>query len=115
MRILGDSDCNQNTQATGVGGGGWFRFVGVGGDALALFARATEHCGTDLPGYLSAWNTKTDGVGTGCHCGSGGSCTGPPCDYGSPGSYPTRAEGVVEMIVCFDFDPNCGNTLFKAF
>ena len=108
---VGDSHCNQYTQATGVGGGGWFRFVGAGGDALSQYARADGHCGTDKPGFLSAWNTTTDGVGTGCNCGSGDSCTGPPCDYNSPGSYPAWGEGVVEMIVCFDFNSGCGNNV----
>ena len=108
---LGDSHCNQYTHATGVGGGGWFRFVGAGGDALSQYARADGHCGTDKPGFLSAWNTTTDGVGTGCNCGSGDSCTGPPCDYNSPGSYPAWGEGVVEMIVCFDFNSGCGNNV----
>ena len=110
---LGDSNYNKYTQATGVGGGGWFRFVGAGGDALSLFARADGHCGTDEPGYLSAWNVSV--VGTGCNCDpsdpTGTSCTGPTCDYDSPGRYPTVAEGVVEMLVCFDYNSGCGNNV----
>lgn len=111
---LGDSHCNKYTQATGVGGGGWFRFVGAGGDALSLFARGDGHCGTDEPGYLSAWNSSVDGVGTGCNCDPsdpGTSCSGPPCGYLSPGRYPAVVEGVVEMVVCFDYDGGCGNNV----
>jgi len=84
----------QHFTATGVGDNRWYRFAEAAADALALYARGDQHCGTYNPGYLSGWNVSSDGVGTGCNPGTpGGSSTGPPCDYGSPGQYPTAAAG----------------------
>jgi hypothetical protein len=97
-------DC-EGASGTGVGGGGWYRFSGAGGDALPLQPGGyAYHCGTALAGWLSGWDGG-GGTGTGCSqnpASQGGSTTGPPCGYSTPGRYPAAAEGVVEMTVCFD-------------
>jgi hypothetical protein len=85
--------CFRANGGTGVGGGGWYRFSGPGGDALPLHSPGENHCGTDLTGWLSGW----DGTGH------------PEANYITPGHYPTAAEGVVEMTVCFDFSRRSGN------
>jgi hypothetical protein len=64
--------------------GGWFRFVGSGGDALPLSSPGTSRCGTQNPGWLS-----------GCDSDALASCT-------TVGRYPEAAQGVVEMTACFD-------------
>jgi hypothetical protein len=76
---------------TGVGGGRWYRFQGAGGDALPLASPPVQclaahgtwlcPCGTSNGGWLGA--THPDGS----HSGAG--------------RYPTAAEGVAEMVVCF--------------
>jgi hypothetical protein len=71
---------------TGVGGDEWFRFIGTGGDALALMPPGRDHCGTVYGGWLSGW----DGGGD------------PPGDYNQAGHFPVAAEGVVDMKACFD-------------
>jgi hypothetical protein len=73
---------------TNVGGGRWYRFEGVGGDALPLTHPGAQHCGTGYPGWLSGWDaTITSGD--------------PPSTYSTIGRYPTAREGVVEMTACF--------------
>ena len=98
--------CDPNSshcyRATGVGGGGWYRFTGAGGDAMALTPPGSFHCGAFGTGWLSGWNTS-GGTGAGCNGLDGG--TGPPCGFSMAGRYPTMAEGVVEMTACFDWDP----------
>eukprot|EP01046_Picozoa_sp_COSAG06_P002765 COSAG06_NODE_101_length_24097_cov_15.305150_4_plen_1590_part_00 len=94
--------CHPNYQPTGVGGGGWYRFMDVGGDALALAPAGTDHCGTATTGWLSGWT----GVGPGC---PGESISGPPCDYNTEGRYPTAAEGVVEMTACYQNNEPCSH------
>jgi hypothetical protein len=74
---------------TGLGGGGWYRFEGAGGDALPLFTPGDDHCGTQHAGWLSGWDA------------SGVLGAQPPITYTTAGRYPTAAEGVVEMTVCF--------------
>ena len=96
---LGYRECGTDiepTQATGVGGGGWYRFGGSGGDALPLTPQGIHHCGTDRTGWLSGWD-------------AGGGVAAPPGSYGSAGRYPAAAEGVAEMTACFD-NSNTGNT-----
>lgn len=67
-------------QATGLGGGGWYRFLGAGGDALPTAPPGEFHCGTQAAGWLSSWahgNLRCDGDGT--QCGppeAGGGCGG---------------------------------------
>ena len=34
---------------SGIGGGSWYRFEGVGGDALPLTHPGPQHCGTNYP------------------------------------------------------------------
>eukprot|EP01047_Picozoa_sp_COSAG01_P067313 COSAG01_NODE_9481_length_2435_cov_2.250856_2_plen_183_part_00 len=88
---------------TGVGGGGWYRFSGAGGDALPLQPPGPNQCGTDYTGWLTGWD---GGGGAGTGCTSPGNAvyttTGPPCGYSTPGRYPAAAEGVAEMTACFD-------------
>jgi hypothetical protein len=91
--FLGDVNCVGNRQATGVGDGGWYRFVGVGGDALPLRPPGGAHCGTEFAGWLSGWNATP-----GCAYPN---CT-PPRGYSMPGRYPAATEGVAEMTACFD-------------
>ena len=76
---------------TGVGGSRWYRFEGAGGDALPLSSPGHNHCGTGDAGWLSGWT----GANT------------PPNNYGGTGRYPSAAEGVVEMTVCFDGHNGC--------
>jgi hypothetical protein len=99
--------------ATGVGGGGWYRLSGASGDALPLAPPGPGHCGTGWAGWLTGWDAS---IGP-CYSGnpppcpqdspsatSGGrSSNGPPLDYSTHGRYPSAAEGVVDMTVCFDF------------
>ena len=99
---LGDPDCKHWNQPTGIGGGGWYRFVGVGGDALALTYPGQEHCGAWSVGWLSGWNTSK--VGKGCKDAWPGTTTGPPCRYTKSGRYPTAEEGVVNMTACIQDD-----------
>jgi hypothetical protein len=89
--FLGDVNCVGNRQATGVGDGGWYRFRGAGGDALALVPPGAAHCGTESGGWLSGWNT------------SGGAGATPPRNFSTPGRYPAATEGVAEMTACFDY------------
>jgi hypothetical protein len=82
-----DASCHDSgSQAPGVGGGHWYRFLGAGGDALPLTRPQDNRCGTQHTGWLSGWK------GTGA----------PPVEYGGQGRYPLAVEGVVEMTVCFD-------------
>jgi hypothetical protein len=87
------------TGGTGVGGGAWYRFAGSGGDAMPLAppwdgsgSQPLGHCGADgqrgLPGWLSGW--------------AGDAGERPPNSCTVPGHYPTAADGVVDMTVCFD-------------
>ena len=91
--FLGDVNCVGNRQATGVGDGGWYRFGGVGGDALPLRPPGGAHCGTENAGWLSGWIAPPGCVYPNCT---------PPRGYSTPGRYPATAEGVVKMTVCFD-------------
>jgi hypothetical protein len=114
--LTGESHCSSQHRATDVGGGGWYRFVGAGGDALPLTTPGYVHCGTDNSGWLSGWDANTAQACTTYHGNSVGcptyhgnwqpSCVsgrcGPPYDYSTAGRYPTIAEGVVEMTACFD-------------
>ena len=54
---LDSSHCaTGNSLATGVGGGSWYRFEGVGGDALPLEPpNGNNHCGTAYSGWLTGW------------------------------------------------------------
>jgi hypothetical protein len=99
-------DCAGRTAygpGTGVGGGGWYRFMGSGGDALVLTPPGGEHCGTDYAGWLSGYSGE---AGTTTHTGCDGN-TGPSCHYSVPGRYPHTAEGVVEMTACFHNGQQC--------
>jgi hypothetical protein len=89
---------------TGVGGGRWYRFTGGGGDALPLTSPGARHCGVSLPGWLSGWDSRTDGyMGTdGIMGGISGRTDSQHQTYSGRGRYPTAAEGVVERTVCFD-------------
>ena len=100
---LGYRECGTDiepTQATGVGGGGWYRFGGAGGDALPLQPPARR--GGDK--WRAACGTYDQGWLSGCRAVS------PDDDYindddptcRTPGRYPTAAEGVAEMTGCFD-------------
>eukprot|EP01050_Picozoa_sp_SAG11_P027698 SAG11_NODE_7118_length_1190_cov_1.327223_2_plen_147_part_00 len=88
------SDCSAindpGSQATGVGGGNWYRFVGAGGDAVPLAPVGSEHCGSSGTGWLSGWVTNGGGAG-------------PLQCYSTMGRYPTAVEGVVEMTACFEY------------
>ena len=92
----GDGASGACSSVTDVGGGGWYRFSGAGGDALPLQPPGPGHCGTDHTGWLSGWG------------GGGGAGVAPPQSYSTPGRYPAAAEGVAEMTVCFD-DNHDGN------
>ena len=87
----GTSHCD-SASGTGVGGGGWYRFGGAGGDALPLQPVSGYHCGTGGSGWLTGWD---DGGVAGAW---------PPVSYAAPGRYPAAEEGVVEMTACFDHD-----------
>ena len=71
---------------TGVGEDNWYRFTGPGGDALPLLPPGGDQCGTHHAGWLSGWPDPD----------------APDRSYSGEGRYPTVAEGVVEMTVCFD-------------
>ena len=106
-KVMGDTfapqpGCRDWNQPTGVGDGNWYRFVGVGGDALALTPPGNERCGTFSTGWLSGW--KTSKVGTGCKDAYPGTTTGPHCRYNKTGRYPGPEEGVVNMTACFQDD-----------
>jgi hypothetical protein len=97
---MGDKElgtCGSNREATGVGGGGWYRFEGMGGDALPLTHPGHGHCGTGNTGWLSGWDCSG-----GAQSGSYNTPGGPPSSYTTMGQYPTIAEGVAEMVACFD-------------
>eukprot|EP01051_Picozoa_sp_SAG22_P010674 SAG22_NODE_973_length_6217_cov_52.971723_3_plen_1437_part_00 len=89
--VFTDADCSDSgSQATGVGGGQWYRFGGHGGDALPLTSPGGApdyHCGTSSVGWLSGWDATTN--------------MDPPASYSAAGRYPTAVEGTVEMTVCF--------------
>lgn len=106
-KVMGDTytfqaGCRDWNQPTGIGGGNWYRFVGAGGDALALTPPGNERCGTFTTGWLSGW--KTNKAGKGCEGAYPGTTTGPPCRYKKAGRYPTAEEGVVNMTACFQDD-----------
>lgn len=123
----GGNGCTDNCeQATSVGGGGWYRFMGTGGDALALSTPGAYHCGTAFTGWLSGWDASAHTCRTandcpgwmpdasgGCssECSSRSACDSgrcaPPNRYTTTGRYPAAAEGVVEMSVCFDGGRAC--------
>jgi hypothetical protein len=86
------SDSYYNYISTGVGGGRWYRFVGVGGDALPLSPPGDNHCGTVLGGWLSGCSEADSGPNAGE--------VAQTCN--TPGRYPATTDGVVERIVCFD-------------
>ena len=88
----GDVNCVGNRQATGVGNGGWYRFVGAG-DALPLRPPGGQHCGTEIAGWLSGWSAPPGCVYPKCF---------PPRGYSMPGRYPAATEGMKEMTVCWD-------------
>eukprot|EP01047_Picozoa_sp_COSAG01_P040860 COSAG01_NODE_3464_length_6063_cov_22.453219_3_plen_365_part_00 len=95
-------DCSSG--GTGVGGGRWYRFTGVG-DALRLTApTSSERCNT-YPGWLSSWRPNIAcSLGTDCPGSStcGGTLCSPAGSYSGVGRYPVATEGVVEMTACFD-------------
>ena len=71
-RPLGEEDCALDlSQATGVGDDDWYRFSGVGGDALPLQSPGEYHCGTDAPGWLSGWDASAHPCTTDDECTSG--------------------------------------------
>jgi hypothetical protein len=76
--------CPSGWTPTGVGGHRWYRFIGTGGDALALSPPGHQHCGTVQPVWLSGWAGAGD----------------PPPTYSGGGTYPTASQGVVERTVC---------------
>eukprot|EP01051_Picozoa_sp_SAG22_P024280 SAG22_NODE_6662_length_825_cov_2.140496_1_plen_153_part_00 len=80
-------DDQNEKQATGIGSGRWYRFDGDGGDALPLTSPGQNHCGTSYTGWLSGWTEVGAPLGS----------------FNERGRYPTVAEGVVEMTVCFDY------------
>eukprot|EP01051_Picozoa_sp_SAG22_P001635 SAG22_NODE_66_length_22936_cov_626.714279_20_plen_1767_part_00 len=84
-------DCSDGTGVydTGVGGSRWYRFVGAGGDALALSHPGVQHCGTYRAGWLSGWSPTAN--------------SDPPESYNQPGRYPEAAQGVTDMIACFGY------------
>jgi hypothetical protein len=87
----GHYDC-AGPSGTGVGGGRWYRFLGVGGDALPLQTPGNDHCGTGGgAGWLSGW---------------GDSSRVPDISYNALGHYPAAVQGVAEMTVCFDSGGN---------
>jgi hypothetical protein len=63
--------------AAGVGGHGWFSFVGTGRDALPLSQPGYHHCGSGYGGWLSGWDNTSPGppphsyVGLGATDGDG--------------------------------------------
>ena len=69
---------------------GWYRFTGVGGDAMPLETPGGEHCGSPRSGWLSGWSGEMVGATT-AHT-----------TYSGHGRYPAAGEGIVEMTVCFD-------------
>jgi hypothetical protein len=95
-------DCADGNEAgpTFVGGEQWYRFAGPGGDALPLSTPGSRRCGTDNPGWLSGWAEA--GV-VGHEVGA------PPRRYTGVGRYPATAEGVVQMVVCFDNGNSCND------
>ena len=98
MRDSAPGSCSGYSQATGVGGNRWYRFVGVAGDALPLSPPGVDHCGTSLAGWLSGWK---------------GAATTPPQMFNVSGKYPAASEGVVERTVCFNHGPPNANTWCK--
>ena len=84
--IESQAGCTSGQHSTGVGGDGWYRFVGTGGDALPLNPPSTDHCGTNYGGWLS---------------GSLANGEAPPRAYTVGGRYPRAVEGVVDMTTCF--------------
>jgi hypothetical protein len=108
--------CGQDSsacQATGVGNGDWYRFVGAGGDALPLSPPGKEHCGTHFSGWLSGWDPTACTTSNDCPVNSYGCSAGtcaPTPEYNVAGHYPAATDGVVEMTACFDSsdqgDPN---------
>tara|TARA_B110000208_G_scaffold141306_1_gene170540 strand:+ start:208 stop:3108 length:2901 start_codon:yes stop_codon:yes gene_type:complete len=122
-------------QATGLGGEGWYRFLGAGGDALPTSPPGEFHCGTQAAGWLSDWpygNLRCDGDGTVCGpAEAGGRCGGtlgtpgrcsPPQSYNASGAYPAaagaHARAPANATVCFDYsdpdDPDTGTCLTSA-
>lgn len=90
---------SSSMHGTRVGGDKWYRFSGMGGDALPLQPPVPMRCGTYFTGWLSGWSAS-DGVGPGCKF-LGGHRSGPPCNYTKIGRYPATKDGVVERTVCF--------------
>jgi len=84
---MGDSGNCDGDGVTGVGDDGWYRFAGDGGNALALQPPGNRHCGTYGAGWLSDWSPDAGK---------------PPMDYSEAGTLPGAADGVVEMVACFD-------------
>ena len=129
--------CNSGDwQATGLGGGGWYRFLGAGGDAMPTAPPGELHCGTQAGGWLSSWahgNLHCDGDGEACGpAGAGGRCGGalgpgsgtpgrcaPPDSYNASGAYPAAgAHAPANGTVCFDYAdpayPSAGTCLTSA-
>merc|ERR1740117_2362380 len=103
----------QDGQATGVGGGRWYRFGATWvfpspnyGDALPLTPpgdnTGDDRCGTIGTIWLSGWSPKKA-----CRfdadclngCLSSGHCA-PPLDYSASGHYPAASVGVANMTAC---------------
>jgi hypothetical protein len=114
-------------QATGLGGGGWYRFLGAGGDALPTTPPGEFHCGTQAAGWLSDWahgNLRCDGDGTRCGpseahgtcggtLGTPGRCS-PPQEYNASGAYPAAGAPTANATVCFDYANDYGTCLTSA-
>eukprot|EP01047_Picozoa_sp_COSAG01_P054903 COSAG01_NODE_6052_length_3878_cov_97.784334_3_plen_643_part_00 len=79
--------CNSGFGVTRIRGERWYRFTGLGGDALPLTTAGFRHCGTTDTGWLSGWTQPGQA---------------PPRSYTGAGKYPVAAQGVVEMTACFD-------------
>ena len=120
--------CNPGDwQATRLGGGGWYRFLGAGGDALPTAPPGAFHCGTQAAGWLSGWAHFTLRCsGDGSRCGpaaANGECGGtlgtpgrcmPQQGYNTSGAYPA-AGAHANATVCFDYStpdsPDTGTCL----
>eukprot|EP01047_Picozoa_sp_COSAG01_P004780 COSAG01_NODE_159_length_23702_cov_119.507585_15_plen_1233_part_00 len=83
-----------DVEATGLGGGQWFRFTGMGGTRLPVRPRGAMRGGTRLTSWLTKWNQSkhpsADAIDRWIKIGVGA------------GRYPSIDEGVTPGLVCFD-------------
>jgi hypothetical protein len=125
--------CHPNGNAPpGADGQCWYRFIGVGGDALATRNPGQQHCGVKYPGWLAGAPLSTDTqypatlppdaayeiiehvslsitlLSLTCRCARAAdwnsSSISPPAHYTAEGTYPAPEDGVVERAVCFHTD-----------